>query len=160
MRRFPVVLALLAAACSGADPAGLTREGVTALNAGKYDEAYAALDKAVRAMDPADPKFAQAAVGRCQALAYSDPAAARRDFLQLAGDHPARIEERDYELVANALRSEKAFDEALAVLEAGMQRFKESPKLQALRDQMGREAEQSGDPEALARLKGLGYIGD
>jgi len=160
----PLSLALLLAfltACGGsADPAQLTRDGVAALNSGKPTDAYEMLDKAVQAMEPTDPKYAQAAVNRCRALAHTDAAKAKDEFLALASAHASVIEEVDYEMVADTLRSKKEYGEAADVLAAGMLRYTESPKLEALRDQLGKEAEASGDSSALDAIKGLGYVGD
>ena len=151
----------LFAACSGsADPEQLTRDGVTALSSGKAEEAYALLDKAVHAMEPSHPKYGQAAVNRCCALAATDSAKAKDEFLKLAGEHASLVEERDYEMVADAMRQRKSFEEAIAVLAAGMERYQESPKLVALRDTIGDEAKASGDSSALDAIKGLGYVGD
>ena len=162
MKLLHLALALpLAVACSGsADPDQLTRDGVTALNSGKAEEAYTLLDKAVAAMEPTNPKYGQAAVNRCRALAHTGAAKAKDEFLALAGAHSSIIEERDYEMVADTLRSRKKYEEAIGVLAAGMERFSESPRLVALRDAMGKEAEASGDSAALDAIKGLGYVGD
>jgi hypothetical protein len=148
-------------ACSGsADPAQLTRDGVAALNSGKPADAFKMLDKAVQAMEPTDPKYGQAAVNRCRALAHTDAAKAKDEFLALAAAHASAVEEVDYEIVADTLRSKKKYAEAIEILAAGMQRYTESPKLIALRDQLGKEAETSGDSSALDAIKGLGYVGD
>lgn len=162
MKLLPLALALpLLAACSGsADPAQLTRDGIAALNAGKPEEAYSKLDDAVAAMEPSDPKYGQAAVNRCRALAHTDAAKAKAEFVELAAAHASVVEERDYEMMADTLRSRGKYAEAIDVLAAGMERYKESPKLVALRDAIGDEAKSSGDSAALDAIKGLGYVGD
>jgi hypothetical protein len=157
----PILAGLLVLACGGSsDPRALTDSGASALNSGDPKKALSEFDKALEHMDAANPDFLRAKIGRCQALARTDAARAQADFLALAKDPAAKVAEQDYATVALDLVKSNAIGPAVAVAEAGMKRYPESPAMKSLRDRVGDAAKKSNDPEAMKKLKGLGYAGD
>ena len=160
MRALPLLLACLLVSCGSDDPKALTDAGTAALNSGDAAGAIAKFDRALAGMPASDPDFRRASIGRCQALARTDPARAQADFLELAAAQPALIREPEYVAVATDLASRGSIANATAVAEAGMKRYPESPAMASLRDSIGDAAKKAGDPESLRRLQGMGYVGD
>lgn len=160
MRALPLLLACLLAACGSTDPKALTDAGTAALNSGDAKGAIASFDRALAGMTANDPDFLRASIGRCQALARTDPVRAQGDFLELARAQPARVREPEFVAVASELASRGSIGPATAVAEEGMKRYPESPAMSALRDSIGDAAKKANDPESLKKLKGLGYAGD
>lgn len=156
---FPLV-SLCAVGCGGSDPKTLTDEGTAALHSGDAPSAVSAFDRALGAMDPAHPDFLRASIGRCQALARIDPNRAKDDFLALAGTQPTRVREPEFTAVTMELIRKNSIEPAAAVAEAGIRIFPDSAAMKALRDAVGDAAKKASDPEALQRMKGLGYAGD
>ena len=158
---FAGLAALAVLACGGSpDPRALTDSGSAALNSGDPKTALSDFDKALEHMDPASPDFLRAKIGRCQALARTDAARAQTEFLALAKDPSAKVGEQDYATVALDLAKSSAIGPAVAVAEAGMKRYPESPAMKSLRDKVGDAAKRANDPEAIKKLKSLGYAGD
>lgn len=160
MRALPILLACLLAACGSDDPKALTDAGAAALNSGDAKGAISSFDRALDRMNASDPDFLRASIGRCQALARTDPTRAQADFLELAQAQPARIREPEFVAVASELAARGSIGPATAIAEAGMKRYPESPAMSALRDTIGDAAKKADDPESLEKLKGLGYAGD
>jgi hypothetical protein len=148
------------AACGNDDPRALTAAGTKALNSGDPKGAIASFDRALAGMEASDPDFLRASIGRCQALARTEPVRAQVDFLELARAHPARVQEPEFIAVATDLAGRGSIGPATAIAEEGMKRFPESPAMLVLRDQIGDAAKAAGDPESLKKMKGLGYTGD
>jgi tetratricopeptide (TPR) repeat protein len=148
-------------ACGGSsDPHALTDSGAAALNSGNPKQALSDFDQALEHMDPANPDFLRAKIGRCQALARTDAARAQTEFLALAKDPAAKVGEQDYATVALDLVKSNAIGPAVAIAEAGIRRYPESPTMKNLRDKVGDAAKKANDPDAMKKLKGLGYAGD
>jgi len=160
MRAPSLFLVCLIASCGTSDPKALTDAGSAALNSVDAKGAVASIDRAMEHMDASHPDYLRAAVGRCQALARIEPKRAEDDFLALARAQPARVREPDFTVVATELVRQHAIASAVAVAEAGMKMFADSPSMKSLRDMIGDAAKKASDPEALQRLKGLGYAGD
>lgn len=162
MRHLPHLFLVLCslAACGGSDPKALTAAGAKALNSGDPKGAIASFDRALEGMKPNDPDFLRASIGRCQALARTEPARARTDFLELAKAHPERVREPEFVAVAMELASRGSIGDASAIAEEGMKRFPNAAEMLALRDRIGDAAKEAGDPESLKAMKGLGYTGD
>ncbi len=160
-RLLSILLVLSALGCGGSsDPRALTDSGAAALNSGDPKKALSEFDQALAHMDAANPDFLRAKIGRCQALARTDAARAQTEFLALAKDPAAKVGEQDYTTIALDLVKSSAIGPAVAVAEAGIQRYPESPSMKALRDKVGDAAKKANDPEAMKKLKGLGYAGD
>ena len=64
----------------------------------------------------------------------------------------------DYATVGNKMTSAKAFQDAIAVIDAGIKKFPEDEKLPKLIEVVQAEAEAEGDEGALKALEGLGYL--
>jgi hypothetical protein len=162
MRHLLISLLLLAAlsACDRADAKALTDAGSASLNSGDAKGAVASFDEALAQLKPGDTDFLRASIGRCQALARTDPQRAEADFLALAQSQPSRVREPEFVDVATELAKRGAIGPATTVAEEGLKRFPESPAIKALLDTVGDAAKQAGDPESLKKLKGMGYVGD
>jgi hypothetical protein len=159
--RLTVLLLALAASCGSSDPKALTNEGWSALQAGRYQEASKHFDQALSALgdQTSGSDFKRAKMGSIEALAHTDAAGARSRFLEWAAASPTQVTDSDYSKVGDLLGGQDV-KEGIAVLEAGMKAFPESPHLLALRNDLGDRAKASGSSEALQALKGLGYVGD
>ena len=152
-----LAFSLTLAACGGGgggDPTQLTNDGYQALNSGDHAAAVKSFEAALGGLEPGTPDFQRAKMGEIRALIHLDASRARDQFL----DHAQAFDAKAYETVGSQLTSAKKFEEAIAVLDAGIKRYSESPKLQALIDKVKSEAEKSGDTGALDSLKGLGYL--
>jgi hypothetical protein len=160
MRAHILLLTLLISSCGSSDPKALTDSGSAALNSGDAVKAVSEFDRALGHMDASHADYLRASVGRCQALARTDPNRAKEDFLALARAQPSKVREPDFAAVAMDLVKGNSITQAVAVAEGGMQMFPESPSMKSLLDQIGDAAKKAKDPEALKRLKGLGYAGD
>lgn len=154
-------LALSLAACGG-ESAGAKEAGLRALQSGDFAVAAARLAEALAARSPADGDFVEVAVAHCQALAHVDQHEAKAAFLALED----RVTDKDYSIVVVELVDARAYATAIDVLEAGVARFSESPKMRQIMDGVVKKLEQasqrSGSPEALEsyeRLKAIPYAG-
>lgn len=160
--RLLVLLLFATQACSDADPRALTDSGSKALDSGDHAAAaknYAAALEAIGA-DTQHPEWLRAQLGSIRARIHIDPGAAAEDFLALARAHSSKITPDHFNVIGGRLGDAGRLTEASAVLEAGLQAHPESPHLLALRNELGKRAEASGDAGALEALKGLGYVGD
>ena len=148
-------LTLPLCSCGGGsgDPGSLTNDGYAALGSGDHQGALDSFQSALAGLDPAAPEFMRAKMGEIEALTHLDADGAR-DALIGMGDQAG---EAEYSKVAGNLTAERHFSQAIDVLDAGIKRHGESPKLKALLDKVRVEAEKS-DPAALEKLKGLGYL--
>jgi hypothetical protein len=160
MRLLPLPIVCLLFSCGSNDPKALTAAGSAALNSGDAKGALSSFDSALEHMDAKHPDFLRASVGRCEALARTDPTRAQADFLDLAKSQPGLVREPEFIAVAGELADRGSIGPAVAIAEEGMKRFPESPAMKVLRDQVGDAAKKANDPESLKKLKGLGYAGD
>jgi len=142
----------LLAGCGSGGGASDKDAGYTALQDGEYADAVAHLDKGLA--DPAASAEDQLemAVARCQALAHIDADKCKADFLAIG----STVTAKDFSLVVADLVTEEKFLEAIDLLEAGVNRFAENPKMEQLKKLVITASQE--DPEANAKLKGLGYI--
>jgi hypothetical protein len=156
MRNLLPLSLLLLAACGGSDPKTSTSAGYAALGKGDAKAALAKFDAALSGLQPTDKDYYYAALGRCQALAKTDPAEAKRSFLDLAQKlGKETVRENDYSLICNDLIQAGAGKEAVLVMHSGMETFDKSEKMQQLLDVVKAAAERS--PAARSALEGLGY---
>jgi len=151
-----LLVTLPLAACGGgaSDPGQLTSEGYQALGSGDAKAALEDFQTALAGLEAGTPEYQRAKMGEIEALIQLDPKRAQETMLALG----SAADESQYATVGNKLTGAGHFLEAIAVLDAGMKRYAESPKLKALLDQVKVEAEKQGDSGALDALKGLGYL--
>jgi hypothetical protein len=150
-----LLLTLPLSSCGGGgDPASLTDDGYAALGSSDYEGALGSFQSALAGLDPAEPGFMRAKMGEIDALTHLDPDGARDAILGI-GD---RAGEAEYSKVASDLTAEGHYIQAIDVLDGGVKRHGESPKLKALLEKVRAEAEKSGSSDALDKLKGLGYL--
>jgi hypothetical protein len=156
--------ALLLAACGGGstDPAEATDLGYRALGTQDYASAKAQFDSALQTIgdDTSHPTYVKAKLGSIQAACRTDPARAEQELVDLAAALPDQVGERTYADIAGRLGDAGNFGEAVALLDAGKQRFPDSATLDGLGQKLRKQAEQAGDSNALDALSGLGYAGD
>jgi hypothetical protein len=164
-------LLLFTWACGGSDPSEEIDSGYSSLSSGAHSEALASFQSALANMTATDGKFLEAKVGELSALCYIDAQKAREGLVSLgmeAGVQPAHFRTLVDELVAAAtkLASTSADDaghtinEAVAILTHGKETFPGYEKWDALINKVGDKAKALGNADALATLKGLGYVGD
>ncbi len=155
----PALVLLLLVACSGSDPSTLRKEGNEALGKGDYKGALSKFESAISGLDPQHPEYLRIDLGRIQALCHVDPARARTAFLELAKAMPAKVGENDYSLICSRLLDVGATLDAIDVMKAGHDRFPESSTMKAMVKAVEEAAAREATPEALNKLKGLGYAG-
>jgi len=151
---------LLACGGSGSGASkSLASEGYTALGKGEARGALVKFDAALAGLSASDSEYARAALGRCEALALIDGAAARQAFLDWAAKSPAQVREDDYGLVcARLLQADNRLD-AMDVMKAGLDRFPESKRMAATYDQVDAATKRANKPEELKKLASFGYTG-
>jgi hypothetical protein len=162
MRLCTALLACLAlVACGGgtSTPDEHLSAGFRALGSKDFVTAQSEFEGALAQLDAGDPRYLEAQLGWIEALAATDGARARDEFLKLAGDPNAAIGVNEYAKIGNALGNAGQLTEAIDVAEAARARYPDEKKLDALIASLGRKAEQSSDPAQLRALQGLGYVG-
>lgn len=160
MKKLAPIALLLLAACGGSNAKNSTSEGFAALGKGDAKVALEKFDAALDGIDSTNPEFLRASIGRCEALAKLDGAKASKSFLDLAAKVPAEIGEDDYSLICSKLLQGGFTLEAIDVMDAGKKRFKDSKKMQDTLTAVQAAAKKQSTPDALNKLKGLGYAGD
>lgn len=153
-----IAVTFLAAGCSGSDPKALTNEGYAALGKGDMASALSKFDKALEGLDTKHDQYLRATLGRCEALAKTDPARAKTTFFQVTMAQPEKVREDDYSLVCNALLQAGATLDAIDVMKAGHDRFPESPKMIAMVEAVKSAAKREKTSEAVEKLKSMGYL--
>lgn len=159
MRPLLAFALLLLAACGGSDSKALTSEGYAALGKGDAKAALSSFDAALAEMSADHAEYARASLGRCQALAKSDGAAARQAFLDLAAKAPGSVREDDYGLICSRLLNGGFRMDAMDIIKAGDERYPTSAKMKETRDAVIEAAEREALPEELQKLATLGYAG-
>jgi hypothetical protein len=161
LRHLAAVALCLFVGCGGDDPKDLVEEGSKALNSGKYEEAAKDYEKALAGLgsDTTNPEWKRAKMGLIRALIQIDAPRAKKDFLEFAGAAPSKVTDEDFNLIASKLGDARKLDEAIEVLGVGKAAYPESPHLEALGNELVKQAQSSGNASALDSLKGLGYVG-
>lgn len=159
MRHLLPIALLFLAACGSSDPKTLTSEGHAALGKGDAATALEKFDAALAKMNPKDAEYARADLGRCQALAKSDGAAARKAFFEYVARNGTKVREDDYGLVCSDLLQGGFTLDAIDIMDAGQKRFPESPRMIATKEAVVAAAKREKTPDALKKLESLGYAG-
>lgn len=159
MRPLLLFALLFLAACGGSDPKSLTSEGYTALGKGDAKAALSKFDAALSGLEATHPEYLRAALGRCEALARTDGAGAKKAFLDLVAKVPDKVREDDYGLVCSAMLQGGFTLDAIDVMDSGNKRFPTSAKMKATKDAVVAAANREATPEALRKLDSLGYAG-
>ncbi|MBL8856920.1 MAG: hypothetical protein JNL28_00225 [Planctomycetes bacterium] len=156
---FLLALPLLLTACGETDPIELTNRGSAAVGKGEWMTAKAEFENALAHMDPSNPQYMRASVGRCQALARLEPAEGKAAFLKLAAANKDKIAVGDVHLVVSEFVVKKEFLLAADLMESAQAMFPDSQKLKELGESVATASRKAGDTKASARLKSLGYVG-
>jgi hypothetical protein len=160
MRTFAVFALVCLAACSSSDPKVLTAEAGQALAAGDAAGAVAKYERAIERLDKQSVEFLRASMGRFQALARIEPTRTAREFKAFQAAQAGRVQDADFQTVIDELIAKGAFTPATELLELGQLTFRDSPLIAQLVQKVGKAAEQAGDKDAAAKLKGIGYVGN
>jgi tetratricopeptide (TPR) repeat protein len=147
--------AYLVATNSRPDPRTLADRGYQLLGKGDYAAAASEFERAIAALAPDDRTFFGARVGLVRACIVPAPDKALADFESLAESHPRAVDALLYRSIATEMHAQDRAKHAYRVLDAGIKRFPENEDLPRVMERL-RRAEK--DPEALATLKGLGYL--
>jgi len=154
MRRLlPTLLLTSLAACGGGDPA---QTGYDALGSGDYATAASSFREALGGAEGAQKT--DLTLQLSQALAHTDAQACVAQMTQLDAATDLRVQ--DYNVVVSELKSAGAYTAATDVLELARGAYPGDEKLTDLIQAVGNAAASAGDTDAMARLKGLGYVGD
>jgi tetratricopeptide (TPR) repeat protein len=154
----PSLLTALIASCTSKDPRAITDAGLRSLNAGDYSEAAESFEQALALLQSGDQDWLRAKMGYVQALIRIDAPRAKDEFLELAGGDNG-VTDREFNLIGSRLADVGHLNEATEVARSGIEAFPESEPLRVLVQDLGRQAESSGDAGVLDSLKGLGYVG-
>jgi hypothetical protein len=149
------LLTVFIAACGSADP---KEAGFEALQRAEYADAVYHLEVAMEAAEPGTEEYLEVAVARCEALAYTDPATCKAEFMALVASAAEQISTQDFSMVVTRLMETSEYVAAIDILEAGVNKFPDDPKMGKLKDKVVEKSQKAADPAALEALKGLGYI--
>ena len=152
-----LALSMTLASCGEGD---VKASAVSALQSGDWGKAAADFEKAMNAAEAGSDEYVALAVDRCKALAHTDAEGAKNLLIEIASAHSDKVREKDYSLVASEMVSARNFVPAIHMLDDGIKRYPEAPKLQQLIEKIKVEAEKGGDSETMSALQGLGYVGD
>ncbi len=154
---------LLSASCGGsADPSELASSGMEALRSGDYPAAEASFENALTAIggDTAHPQYKRAMMGAIEARVHTNVDRAQSDFLALHASLGAKVTDKDFQNIASKMGGAGKFEEATALLVAGLKAYEGSETLDRLGNSLRKQAESAGDTSTTSVLDGLGYVGD
>jgi hypothetical protein len=135
----------------------LTSRGLQQLARGEYGAAADNLARAADALHSGAPDYDRAHRGLVDALAHVDAKQARIEFLAYA-EAAAELDAGDYRSVAATIHKTGSTAAAAQVLDAALLRFPdEAGMLEAQKAKFLEEAQKTGTPEEVERLRGLGY---
>ena len=147
----------LVTSCGGsADAAELNQKGYKALGSGDAQGALESFQAALEHLEPGTSDYMKAKTGEIDAMIQLGHAEHAKNALLALGP---QADENMYSAVANKLYTAKHNPEAIAVLDAGIKLYAESPQLKVLMDKVIADAQKQGDADTLKDLEGLGYIG-
>jgi hypothetical protein len=149
---------LFASSCGDSDPKELTSAALVSIGSGDWDAGLAGFEKALEHMDPSNPEYMRASIGRCRALARLDPARGKAEFLKLADAQKSRIEAQDFHQVVSEFVARRDFMPAIDLMESAKVMFPGSPKFKEMAESVVKASKTAGDTRALDRLKSLGYL--
>ncbi len=147
-------LALALTACSGS--VDDKTAGYDAMQAQDWATAATHLDAALAATDKATDgaEFKRLSLAVCKALAHTDAKASSARFVAFAAAN--EFDAKDVADVVRAFISAKKFEEGLAVLDAGLKKYKENADLLPLLERYKEIAK--NDTSLNKALQGLGYV--
>ena len=147
-------LALTFLACSKA-----AQDPYDAFADGDYEAAAAGFETRLASAE-GEERF-ELQLDRLRALSYFDAGAAEVGFRELTEDPETatRVTPKEVSLVTSELISAGAHMEAIGVMEVGIERWPEDPRIEELYRRVKRAAETAGDPKVSSRIDGIGYGG-
>lgn len=163
LRSFAILALCFLPACGGSsDPRALADAGAKALASGEYEDAEHHFEKALAAIgnDASHTEWKRSKLGLFQAQSQTDAAKAKEAFLEFARANPSSVSDSDYSQIAGRLGNAKEFDEAIDLLKIAKATYPESKHLDALGEELAKQATASGATGAVDALRSLGYIGE
>ena len=155
--------ALLLASCGGSgDPVALTKLGEKALGSQDFASALSEFEAALEAIgaDSSHAYYLRARLGSIEARAATDAAKALAEVIELSTARTGAVDDADFNRIASRMASAGKFKEAVALLGHAKGLFPESAHLDKLGAKLASDAKKADDPEAMAALKGMGYVGE
>ena len=140
-------------------PVNYQEEGFEALQDGNYEKAAQYFAAAAAKVRKDSPEFHQIAVGRCQALAHTNPDLCLKTFNTIVKDEQIVIEARDYETVVGELMQARAYVQAAKITMAGIQELPDNMALPEFQTQLKKLAEQPENSELSTTISSSGYGG-
>jgi len=160
---FSLAVLAFAMGCGGggSDPEALVTQGFDSLGRGDFAAAHAQFDKALDALGPSggDPDLVfRAKYGLIQAKIRTGEADdAKDEFLALPAAFPGKLTSKEYRNVAGSLSGGDENLLAIEILDAAIQAFPDQkPALEADIEAIRQKPDL--DPEAMEKLKKLGYV--
>lgn len=151
-----VCLTVSIASCGTSDP---REAGLDALQRGRYFAAAEHLEDAIARTEPGTEQHLELAVARCRALANTDAPACQDEFLGVVATS-ASVTSKDFSMVADALVRANNYVEAIQILDAGVGKFPDDAAMEQQKASVVKESSRAADPEAIKKLRSLGYLGD
>jgi hypothetical protein len=155
---FALALALCVVGCGGSTPADPVAAAEEALQKGDSSKAVSLLRSAVADMKSGTPDHHEALVLLCSALAEEKAEEARDLFLDFAKQYPDVVSPRNFKDVQSYLQTYGHYAVAVDVMDAGLKRWQDDPVMVEMKNKLIAAAQSAADPEALEKLKGLGYM--
>ena len=91
---------------------------------------------------------------------HTDAGQAKTDFMAMHKAIGDKVTDKDFQKIANIMGGASKFTEAIELLAAGKEAFKDSKTLDTLGNTLAKQAAAAGDSSATDALAGLGYVGD
>ena len=152
-----LALLLTLPACSESDPKVLSDQGAQALGSNDPESALEAYEDALDRMQPSDPLFLRASLGRLLALARLEPTRALNEFLAFHAAQGAKVQDVDFKQMGDAFVARGPFRPATELVKAAKQAYPTSPVVEQLGKAVHAAAKRAGDGESVSSLAGLGY---
>lgn len=158
--RVPALMAaclLFPAGCGGSDPAHQADDAQSALSEGHYAEARSKAEAALKEAGAGDKTLAWKLERiRVEAIArQGDGAEVLSTAARLSGAYPQQCDAFFYGKLGTLLVEAGEPTRAVEVAHAGIEKF---PDRKSDFDGLIRSIEESGDAEAIAKLKAMGYL--
>ncbi|HKX46223.1 MAG TPA: hypothetical protein VJP77_05935, partial [Planctomycetota bacterium] len=108
--------------------------------------------------DAAHPDYWNVRLALAEAHVVDAPTEAQIAFLEVAGRKPGGLTAREYATFGQRLSDAKHYQQAVLVVDRGLDAHTAEAKLKDLMDRIKRDAQASGDQGTLDLLESLGYL--
>ncbi|MEZ6015390.1 MAG: hypothetical protein R3F49_09775 [Planctomycetota bacterium] len=145
-------------ACSTSGTADPMSAAEAALQSGDSSKAVSLLEGHIATLDKTSSTYREATILLCSALAEKKPAEAKDALLKLVEAQPTGVTPKDFKDVQSYLQTHEHYSVAVDLMDAGLKRWKDDPTMNEVKDALVAKIKGAGDAEAMAKLKGLGYM--